>query len=113
MQPRVSEVQETEEITEIPAPTAKKNKKEREKEKLSVETVDLKSPVPSQTHVAADGIEGLDKMMVSEPIPNIWLSVQNNKHLSGFQMIRSMTLPSPEEVLSQYSCLTSNLFIFV
>lgn len=88
----------TEETTEVPVPTAKKNKKEREKEKvekekLKAETVDLKSPDPSQ-----DRTEGLDKMTVSEPIPYIWLSIQHNWHLSGFEIISSMKLPSPEEV---------------
>lgn len=98
----------TEETTEVPVPTAKKNKKEREKEKvekekLKADTVDLKSPDPSHL--------GLDKMTVSEPIPYIWLSIQHNWHLSGFEIISSMKLPSPEEVYTLLFML-DHFFIF-
>ncbi|XP_056622256.1 hydrocephalus-inducing protein homolog isoform X2 [Triplophysa dalaica] len=106
LQPRVSEVLETEETTEVPVHTAKKNKKEREKEKVDKEkmkadTGDLKSPVPSQVHVTVDDTEGLDRMIVSEPIPHIWLSIQHNNHLSGFEIINSIKLPSLEEILDE------------
>nr|XP_055030475.1 hydrocephalus-inducing protein homolog [Misgurnus anguillicaudatus] len=100
------EVQETEETTECPAPTGKKNKKEREKEKtekekLKGDTVDIKSSLPNQAHVPADGTEGADNMVVPVPIPHIWLSIKHSEHLSGFEIISSMKLPSLEEILDE------------
>lgn len=103
-----AEAQETADITNCPPPSAKKSKKEREKEKaekekLKVEAADMKSPAPSQTQVSADGAEVLEKIVVPQPIPYIWLSIKEKEQLDGFKIISSMKLPSHEEV--QYSNL--------
>lgn len=99
----VSESQETVDITNCPPPSAKKSKKEREKEKaekekLKVEAADMKSPAPSQTQVSTDGAEGLETIVVPQPIPYIWLSIKEKEQLDGFEIISSMKLPSHEEV---------------
>ncbi|XP_073706753.1 hydrocephalus-inducing protein homolog [Garra rufa] len=106
LQPMASEVQETVDITNCPPPSAKKSKKEREKEKAEkekqkVEAADMKSPAPSQTQVSTDGAETLEKIVVPQPIPYIWLSIKEKGQLSGFEIISSMKLPSHEEILDE------------
>lgn len=98
----VSDVQETVDITDCPPSSAKKTKKEREKEKAEREKSkvdsDTKSLALSQTQVSTDGVEGSEKIVLPEPTPHIWMSLKENKELSGFEIIKSMKLPSHEEV---------------
>ncbi|XP_051512768.1 hydrocephalus-inducing protein homolog [Myxocyprinus asiaticus] len=103
-QPIFFETQETEETTEYLATTAKKSKKEREKEKvekLKVEASDVKSPAPSQAHVPVNGTDGSENIVVPDPIPHIWLSIKEGEYLSGYEITRSMKLPSLDEILDE------------
>lgn len=111
-----SEGQETRETTDCPPPSAKKGKKEREKEKaekekMKVEATDMKSPAPSQTQVSTDGAEDSEKMLVLEPIPHIWLYMEEKEKLSALEIISSMKLPSHEEVEYFNFSLCWNFFL--
>ncbi|XP_073785286.1 hydrocephalus-inducing protein homolog isoform X1 [Danio rerio] len=105
LQPMVSEVQETVDITDCPPSSAKKTKKEREKEKAEREKLkvdsETKSQTLSQTQVSTDGVEGLEKIVLPEPTPHTWMSLKENKELSAFEIIKSMKLPSHEEILDE------------
>lgn len=116
LQPMASEGQETRDTTDCPPPSAKKGKKEREKEKaekekMKVEATDMKSPAPSQTQVSTDGAEDSEKMLVLEPIPHIWLYMEEKEKLSALEIISSMKLPSHEEVEYFNFSLCWNFFL--
>ncbi|KAL6479129.1 hypothetical protein MHYP_G00125620 [Metynnis hypsauchen] len=108
LQPLFSEEQpqELEEATERQASSSKKAKKEREKEKVERERqekeklkAELLTPPPSLTHVLLGDTEALEREPVLEVIPHICISVSEKEQLSEAELLRSLKLPSLEEVL--------------
>ncbi|TRY66375.1 hypothetical protein DNTS_003347 [Danionella cerebrum] len=105
LQPLPSESQQTDDLRDCPPPSAKKNKKDREKERAEKEKLkleaEMKSPASNQPQIGdqTDAAEAPEKMVVSEPIPYIWLSLKENTELDGSVIIRTFNLPSQEEIL--------------
>ncbi|KAF5907639.1 hydrocephalus-inducing protein, partial [Clarias magur] len=93
--------QEPEESTEQYKIPSKRNKKEREKERLKKDTVDpnLLSPTPSQTHLLFSGTEGAENEQAIEFIPHICISVRKKEEASIGELIENLKLPSLNEVL--------------
>lgn len=80
---------------------SKRAKKEREKERMKVDTADPKllSPTPSQTHLWPSGAEGSENEVAVGFIPHICISISKNEDTSTSKLLDSMKLPSLDEVL--------------
>lgn len=92
---------EAEEAPEHHKPASKRVKKEREKERVKMDTVDPKmlSPTPSQTHLLPNGTEGSENVPAIELIPHICIPKSNKEEASLNKIIDSMKLPSLDEVM--------------
>ncbi|KAI4885088.1 hypothetical protein NFI96_023140 [Prochilodus magdalenae] len=98
--------QEQEEATDRQAPSGKKTKREREKEKVERERQDkeklraeLLSPPPSQMHLLLDDTDLSEREQALEVIPHTCITVSEKDQLSEAELLRSLKLPSVEEVV--------------
>ncbi|XP_047678536.1 hydrocephalus-inducing protein-like isoform X5 [Tachysurus fulvidraco] len=99
--PSSEEEQQRHEAPELHKLHTKLAKKEREKERMKIDTADPKllSPTPSQTHLLPCGTEGSENELAIELIPYICISISKKEEASIDILLSSMKLPSLDEVL--------------
>ncbi|XP_053479109.1 hydrocephalus-inducing protein homolog [Ictalurus furcatus] len=98
--PSEDQHQGPEEASEHHKLPSKRAKKEREKERMKMDTAEPKllSPTPSQTQLLPNG-KGSENELAIEFIPHTCISISKKEEASIDKLLDSMKLPSRDEVL--------------